>query len=242
MTEMAARPHWRRFALLGALAGAALMYLLDPQEGRRRRALARDKGLHYVRRSGVLATRAGRNLAGRLRGLIHTLEKRMPWYELEPVPEDDQFIKDRVQSRLGRERDLPLHAVNFDCTDGIVRIRGTVPDAESARRLVERTAAVEGVRAAVSLMRTPDGVPVGGIAGNVDAVLGQPRAKFYGEDIERKMKERWPGLTDADILASEGHIDRMVAIIHKRTNQPEEEIRQALDSILLAAANSYTLV
>jgi hypothetical protein len=242
MTETGARLHWRRFVLLGALAGAALMYLLDPQEGRRRRALARDKALHYARRSGVLTARASRNLAGRARGLWHLVEKRMPWYKPAPVPEDDQFIKDRVQSELGHERDLPLHAVNFDCTDGIVRIRGTVPDADSARRLVERTAAVEGVRAAVSLMRLPDGTPVGGIAGDVDAVLGQPRAKFYGEDIERKMKELWPALTDADILASEGHIDRMVEIIHKRTHQPEKEIRQALDTILLAAANSYTLV
>lgn len=242
MTETGRRVHWRRFVLLGALAGAALTYVLDPQQGRRRRALVRDKALHYARRSGVLAGRAARNLSGRARGLLHLIEKRMPWYEPEPVPEDDQFIKDRVQSRLGRERDLPLHAVNFDCTDGIVRIRGTVPDAESARRLVERTAAVDGVRAAVSLMRLPDGTPVGGIAGNVDAVLGQPRAKFYGEDVERKMKEHWPTLTDADILASEGHIDRMVQIIHQRTGQPEEEIRSVLDSILLAAANSYTLV
>lgn len=242
MTETGARFHWRRFVLLGAVAGAGLMYLLDPREGRRRRALARDKGMHYLRRAGVLAARCGRNLAGRLRGLLHEAQKRMPWYEPEPVPEDDQFIKDRVQSTLGRERDLPLHAVNFDCTDGIVRIRGTVPDMDTARRLVERTAAVEGVRAAVSLMRLPDGTPAGGIAGNVDAVVGQPRAKFYGEDIERKMKERWPALTDADILASDGHIDRMVQIIHQRTGQPEEEIRQALDSILLAAANSYTLV
>ncbi|MER3420813.1 MAG: hypothetical protein C4290_09955 [Chloroflexota bacterium] len=242
MTETGARLHWRRFVLLGAVTGAALMYLLDPQEGRRRRALARDKAGHYARRAGVIARRMSRNLEGRLRGLLHALEKRLPWYEPEPVPEDDQFIKDRVQSELGRYRDLPLHAVNFDCTDGIVRIRGTVPDMDSARRLVERTAAVEGVRAAVSLMRLPDGTPVGGIAGNVDAVLGQPRAKFYGEDIERKMKERWPALTDADILASEGHIDRMVHIIHAKTHQPEEEIRAALDSILIAAANSYTFV
>ena len=40
-------------ALLGGIGiGAALMYLLDPDRGRRRRALVRDKAVHFARVSG----------------------------------------------------------------------------------------------------------------------------------------------------------------------------------------------
>ncbi|MFN8558356.1 MAG: BON domain-containing protein [Dehalococcoidia bacterium] len=99
-----------------------------------------------------------------------------PWHEAPPPPDQDQFIKQRVESELGRHGDLPLADLNFDAADALVRVRGTVADEETARRVVERVAAVEGVKAVLSLMHTPDEAPVGGQAGDRSLLYGPPRA------------------------------------------------------------------
>jgi hypothetical protein len=45
--------------------------------------------------------------------------------------------------------------------------------------------------------------------------------------------ERWPQLSDADILASDGHIGRLTELICSRTGQDERTVRAAVDDILL---------
>ena len=54
----------------GAAMGAGLMYLLDPEAGRRRRALARDKAVHSLKTGGKAALRTSRDLGNRTKGLI----------------------------------------------------------------------------------------------------------------------------------------------------------------------------
>ena len=69
----------RILAILGGLgAGAALMYLFDPNGGRRRRALIRDKavGVSNDLRQGIHART--HDLANRTRGMIHEARSIMP--------------------------------------------------------------------------------------------------------------------------------------------------------------------
>lgn len=63
-------------ALLGAIVGAALMYLFDPAQGGRRRALGRDRVVSLARRSGETADSASREALGRARGLLVELRSR----------------------------------------------------------------------------------------------------------------------------------------------------------------------
>lgn len=57
--------------LLGGLGlGAGLMYLLDPDGGRRRRALARDKALHGLKVGGTALRGKSTDLGNRTRGLV----------------------------------------------------------------------------------------------------------------------------------------------------------------------------
>jgi uncharacterized membrane protein len=56
--------------LLAAGAGALAMYLLDPQQGRRRVALARDKVTHLARVTGDTAEAGLRDLGHRTTGLV----------------------------------------------------------------------------------------------------------------------------------------------------------------------------
>lgn len=63
--------------ILGAVVGAGLMFLLDPEMGRRRRALARDKIRSFVRRSGRAMDGASRDVASRARGLVIEMRSRL---------------------------------------------------------------------------------------------------------------------------------------------------------------------
>ena len=56
--------------IAGASLGAALMYALDPERGRRRRALARDQIGRAARRSGRRVGALSRDLRNRSQGLV----------------------------------------------------------------------------------------------------------------------------------------------------------------------------
>ena len=55
--------------LAGLGVGAGLMYVLDPQSGRRRRALARDQAVHLAHEARDTARVVGRDLRNRAQGL-----------------------------------------------------------------------------------------------------------------------------------------------------------------------------
>ena len=55
--------------LAGVGMGAGLMYILDPQTGRRRRALARDKMANAAHKAQDVAETIGRDMRNRAQGL-----------------------------------------------------------------------------------------------------------------------------------------------------------------------------
>ncbi len=62
----------RALTLLGGLAaGSGLMYMLDPDRGRRRRALVRDKTVSAVKGSGDAISKTTRDLANRAKGAAY---------------------------------------------------------------------------------------------------------------------------------------------------------------------------
>ena len=59
-------------ALLAGLgAGAALMYLLDPDRGNRRRALIRDKAVKLNRQTQEAVTGTVKDMTNRAKGMLH---------------------------------------------------------------------------------------------------------------------------------------------------------------------------
>lgn len=63
-------------AAFGALAlGAGLMYIMDPQSGRRRRALVRDKAVHYAHEASDAVSSKGKDLRNRATGMYHEARK-----------------------------------------------------------------------------------------------------------------------------------------------------------------------
>lgn len=75
----------------GATLGAGLMYILDPEGGRRRRALARDKAVHLSKTSGQALGKTSRDLLERGKGVAsRTLPSRFRSSESAPESTEAQ--------------------------------------------------------------------------------------------------------------------------------------------------------
>lgn len=122
----------------GIAAGALVMYMLDPNSGRRRRALVRDKAVatgHDVER---LARGTSRQTANHLRGVAAKARARVR----RAHPDDDQ-LRDHIRSRLGHALHHPARVeVNVD--HGHVVLKGTADPAET-ERLVAAISKMQGV-------------------------------------------------------------------------------------------------
>ena len=144
-----------RQLLLGAALGAGLTYMLDPQNGARRRALTRDK---LVRASNVtrdaLDTTA-RDLANRSRGIAAATRSR---FSSDDV--DDVVLVERVRAKLGRVCSHP-HAIDVRVNAGDVTLAGPIlaQEAWAVVGAVERVRGVHTVTNELDLHETSANVP-----------------------------------------------------------------------------------
>lgn len=136
---------------LGALVGAALAYLFDPQSGRQRRAMLRDRSAGLVRQGGRSATRAGGTVAAE----AHGVTQKVQHLKEEPKEYDDATLAQKVQSEIFRDADVPKGQINVNTEDGVVVLRGEVDRPELIDELVARTRDIQGVRDVQNLMHLP---------------------------------------------------------------------------------------
>ena len=142
---------------LGAVAGAAALYLLDPRSGRRRRAMLGDRIGATARRGARRLERVTRYAGSTIASTRERVTGRMrddgDWEYV-----DDATITDRVESQVFRDQDLPKGELNIDTVGGVVMIRGEVERPDIMNEIVARTWRVEGVKDVRNLMHLP-GVP-----------------------------------------------------------------------------------
>jgi osmotically-inducible protein OsmY len=136
---------------LGGLLGAAIAYLFDPQNGRRRRAILRDRSAAFARQGGRSSARAGRAVAAEAYGV----SQKAQHLKEEPKEFDDATLAQKVQSEIFRDADVPKGQINVNAEDGIVVLRGEVEEPELIEELVERTRKVQGVRDVQNLLHLP---------------------------------------------------------------------------------------
>src|SRR5262245_25900730 len=128
------------WSLLGGFGlGAGLMYLFDPQQGRRRRALVRDKAARAARRAEEGLGKLRRDLANRAVGLAAEAKGLLGEGEVS-----DEVLAQRVRSRRGRVVPHP-HAVRVQAAGGRVTLSGPILAAE-VKPLLDCVAAVAGVK------------------------------------------------------------------------------------------------
>jgi osmotically-inducible protein OsmY len=141
--------------ILGAAAGFAAAWFLDPNDGARRRNVARDKALKYARQGKDEAVRRADYAANQIKGAA---VQKVPVGGREEAAErlNDPALKDKVESEIFREPDAPKDRVSVNVEDGVVYLRGQLDDRDAIDRLRDAAGKVEGVRAVESLLHTPD--------------------------------------------------------------------------------------
>ena len=136
---------------LGAAIGAAMMWLLDPAAGRRRRAILGDRTLAFFRRGARRAERAGGAVAAEAYGVA----QKAAHLREEPKDHNDETLKSKVESELFRDADAPKGQVDVNAQDGVVQLRGEVDSPELIDELVQRARSEQGVQDVENLLHVP---------------------------------------------------------------------------------------
>ena len=108
-------------ALIGGVGlGAALMYMFDPDRGKRRRTLVQDKVTAAGHKAEDLAGKMTRDVRNRIYGTAAEIKSLFSHEEVS-----DDVLVARVHSKLGR---LRVHdgALNVTANNGIITLRGPV--------------------------------------------------------------------------------------------------------------------
>jgi uncharacterized membrane protein len=131
-----------------------MMYTLDPNAGRRRRARVRDEANHLTHATIRGAQKGLDDGANRLRAILPRGKSSRP----ESV--DDLTLADRVRTCLGHHVSHP-HAIEVRARDGTVHLRGQIltKEADAALAHVSRTRGVARVSDALERLDSPEGVP-----------------------------------------------------------------------------------
>jgi hypothetical protein len=147
---------WRDLMLpltAGAATGATFMYLADPDRGRRRRVIARQRTIAAIRRSRRHANKLSRRTSAKISG-VASWALHLPGGP-EPVV-DDQMLTDRIMSQVFRDREIPRGRVNINVQDGVAVLRGQLDQPEQIRELREAVEHVHGVREVESYLHLPE--------------------------------------------------------------------------------------
>ncbi|HEX7182002.1 MAG TPA: BON domain-containing protein [Thermoanaerobaculia bacterium] len=221
----------QQWTLLGGAAGlgAGLMYLLDPGNGGRRRALAKDKCVRAYHVSSDALRKSSRDLGNRSKGLVAGARSKLRKGDDAP----DQVLEGRVRSTLGRAVSHP-GALLVEVYEGRVILRGDVLASELSH-LLSTVQSVKGVsevdnqlnvhesaegvsalqngasRRRRTLTLTPAGRLLAGTAGGVLAAAGLTRRDKLGAAL---------GAAGLGLLATTSGfgVDKAAGLLRRRAN------------------------
>lgn len=123
--------------LAGAGSGAALMFMLDPDRGRRRRAFVRDKAAGAWNDAQDKVRKTSRDIGNRTYGMVASTRSALRRQA------DRENVVERIRSRIGRVVSHP-HAIQIAQTDGRVVVSGHILASEVSD-LLKTVRAVKGV-------------------------------------------------------------------------------------------------
>ncbi len=141
---------------IGGLAlGAALMFLLDPRGGRRRRALIRDRLVRGDHQLSHTTDELSARFSNKMKGIAAETRKRFSSQDV-----DDSVLEARVRSSIGRVLSNP-GAIAVLADVGSVTISGPVLASEVSDLLdcVKSVPGVHEVHSQLTVRPAPDGIP-----------------------------------------------------------------------------------
>jgi hyperosmotically inducible periplasmic protein len=161
---------WRAvlLALAAGAAGAVAMYLLDPIQGKRRRAMLADQSAAAVRDAADRADKARRLAAGRLGGVAQEA-----FHIGQGSVANDAALAAKVETELFRSPSVPKGTININVEAGRVVLRGEIDTARQRSALERKAKSIAGVLEVENLLHLP-GEPV---------VASAPRGVVASQEI-----------------------------------------------------------
>lgn len=139
--------------------GAGLMYLFDPDRGKRRRALMANKITHAGKVAGDVTGKTGRDVRNHLQGVIAEIQSLFQAAEIS-----DDVLQARVRSKLGRVVSHP-RAIEVKADDGLIVLTGPILTKEEVP-LLDAVRRLAGVKSIENLLELHDE------AGEIPALQG----------------------------------------------------------------------
>jgi hypothetical protein len=137
--------------IFSAVAGAALAYFIDPDHGRRRRNIARDRALALMRRASWRVSRWGRWTVGAVYGVGQ---------EMAHAPDirealDDATLARKIESEVFRDRSIAKGGINVNVEEGVVVLRGLVDRPDDILRIEAAVRRIPDVLDVQNLLHLP---------------------------------------------------------------------------------------
>jgi hypothetical protein len=133
----------------GAVAGAIAVYFLDPKRGRARRD-------QFVSWSGARLRRARRaldQLRERTASNVAPFPRRTVSLQSGPRPVEDRALRERIESEVFGNPELPKDQINMEVESAVVTIRGEVDNAFLIATIEKVVLAVPGVSGVENLLQ-----------------------------------------------------------------------------------------
>src|SRR5690348_5941610 len=130
-----------------ATVGGLMAYFLDPDTGRRRRALVKDRTTNLVKEADRAIGKASRDLSNRARGTVAEARSLLP---LRGV--SDEVLVEQVRARIGRVVSFP-HFVEVSSRGAVSRLRGAALESE-IENLLSRVKSIRHVSSVRNELRT----------------------------------------------------------------------------------------
>jgi osmotically-inducible protein OsmY len=149
----------RLAAVLGAFGMGVLAdrFIFDRANARRRRHMARERGLAKLRRRSREAVRRAKYTEGVAEGVAHRAAHAMPGVGKRKEPLDDVSLAQKVEGEAFRQAGVSKAHVSVNAERGVVYLRGRLDSEREIEKLVRATGAVEGVTRVENKLHTPQG-------------------------------------------------------------------------------------
>ena len=136
----------------GAL-GAALAYFLDPDRGKRRRNIARDRLMGMARRTADQVERKVEYAASTAQGISQKISNQNGQDKFDL---NDETLAQKVESEIFRDPNIPKGKININAENGVVVLRGELDRPDQINALEDKVRSIPGVAGVENLLHLPN--------------------------------------------------------------------------------------